>query len=148
MKPFLHFFACLIILGFLSSCSEEGPHKNNVLKFTSAMNNRNGNAASGSTAQGRGIFEYNKTTQELKYNINYQNVMPTAVTINSGQGTDHVVFTLTINPAGNQALGTVPQLSPENQNALLNELMYVNITSKAYPSGEIRGQIFMDAQKY
>jgi hypothetical protein len=148
MKCFFKLLCFIFITGLTFSCSEEGPHKNNILKFSAVINNKLENPASASTAQGRALFEYNKATQELKYNINYQNIVPTAVTINMDGNAPRIVYSLTINPAGNQALGTISNVTEGDQAALINGQMYVNITSAIYPAGEIRGRIVLNGQKY
>jgi hypothetical protein len=148
MKYFFKLLYIIFITGLTFSCSEEGPHKNNVLKFSAIINNKSENPASASTAQGRALFEYNKSMKELKYNINYQNIVPTAVTINIDAGAPRIVYGLTINPAGNQALGTISNVTEGDQAALINGQMYVNITSTIYPAGEIRGKIVLNDSKY
>lgn len=147
MNRFLQLLYTLIILVVISSCSEEGPHKKNILQFNAILD-KTDTPASASTAKGRGIFEYNKSARELKYNINYQNMVPTAVTLNTGGSAPRVVHILKINPAGNQALGTIPNVSEEDQNMLLNGQLFVNITSTVYPAGEIRGQIVIGEIRY
>lgn len=151
MKRFLLLMTGVAMLGLVSSCKEKGPHEEDVVKFHATINSQPAIPKSSSTAQGTGVFEYNKATKELKYNISYQNVTPTAVTINTANPSwqiGAVTYTLSPNPTGGQVSGTVANVSTADQTQLILGAMYVNITSKTYPYGEIRGQITIDQVKY
>ena len=109
MKRFLLLIAGVVMLGFLSSCKEEGPHKEDIVRFSSVINSGATVPKATSAGQGTGTFEYNKNTMELKYNINYQNVVPTSVNIHSANPAwqaGPIVFTLADKPTGKQVQGT------------------------------------------
>ena len=134
------------MLGFVSSCKEEGPHKDDIVKFSAVINSTPTVPKATSSAQGTGVFEYNKTTRDLKYNITYQNITPTSVSINMANPAYEagpIVFTLAQNPTGNQVQGSV-KLNIEQQTALIVGMMYVNIPTAENIYGEIRGQIMAD----
>ncbi|WP_234665775.1 CHRD domain-containing protein [Dyadobacter sp. CY261] len=146
MKRFLLLIAGVLMLGFVTSCKEEGPHKDDIVKFSAVINSSPTVPKATSSAQGTGVFEYNKTTMELKYNINYQNLTPTSVTLNSAVPAwerGGIVETLADNPTGTQVQGTV-KLNTERQTLLIAGAMYINIPTKENPYGEIRGQIIAD----
>ncbi|MCF0055392.1 CHRD domain-containing protein [Dyadobacter sp. CY356] len=151
MKRFLLLMTGVAMLGLVSSCKEEGPQKDDVVKFHATINSQPALPKSSSTAQGTGVFEYNKASMELKYNISYQNVTPVNITINAANPSwqiGDVVYPLATNPTGAQISGTIPNVKVGDQTQLLIGAMYVNITSKTYPYGEIRGQIVIDEVEY
>jgi hypothetical protein len=146
MKRFLLLITGVLMLGFVSSCKEEGPHKDDIVKFSAVINSSATVPKATSSAQGTGVFEYNKTTMDLKYNITYQNITPTSVNIhmaNPAYEAGPMVFALASNPTGNQVQGSV-KLNVEQQTALVVGLMYVNIPTADNIYGEIRGQILAD----
>lgn len=135
MKQLLLLFTMVSVFGLLSSCKEEGPHKDNIAKFTADINVQ--------PAKGTGAFEFNKTTKELSYNISYSNVTPTAVTINvSPQGWDRgsVIFDLPGFSASQVSGKTRPLTSNEIQ-ILVSGQLYVNIQTAEDPSKEYRGNL-------
>ncbi|NIJ54178.1 CHRD domain-containing protein [Dyadobacter arcticus] len=146
MKRFLLLIAGVVMLGFVSSCSEKGPHKDDIVKFSAVINSGPTVPKATSAGQGTGIFEYNKATMELKYNITYQNIVPTSVTLNSANPVweaGPILFTLADKPAGNQVQGT-QRLNTEQQTMLIIGQFYVNIPTAENIYGEIRGQILAD----
>lgn len=146
MKRFLLLIAGVLMLGFVSSCKEEGPHKDDIVKFSAVINSSATVPKSTSSAQGTGVFEYNKNTMELKYNINYQNITPTSVTINAANPAweaGPILFTVADKPTGTQVQGSV-KLNTEQQTQLILGMFYVNIPTAQAFYGEIRGQILAD----
>lgn len=135
MKRFLLFMTGIAMLGSISSCKEEGPHKEDIAKFSAAINVQ--------PAVGTGAFEYNKNTKELTYNISYSGVTPTAVNINiadPGWSRGSSLFVLPGFTAS-QVSGKTRVLSNTEVNNLLSGMLYVNITTAADPLKEYRGQI-------
>ncbi|KAA0993425.1 CHRD domain-containing protein [Dyadobacter aurulentus] len=146
MKRFLLLIAGVLMLGFVSSCKEEGPHKDDIVRFSAVINSTPTVPKATSSAQGTGVFEYNKTTMDLKYNITYQNITPTSVNIHSANPAweaGPMVFPLSNMPAGNQVQGNV-KLNIEQQTMLITGMLYVNIPTEENIYGEIRGQILAD----
>jgi hypothetical protein len=146
MKSFLLLIAGVLTLGFVSSCKEEGPHKDDIVKFSAVINSSPTVPKATSSGQGTGVFEYNKVTMELKYNITYQNITPTSVTINSANPVweaGPILFNLSDAPTGTQVQGT-QKLNVEQQTMLIEGMLYVNIPTETNIYGEIRGQILAD----
>ena len=146
MKRFLLLIAGVLMLGFVTSCKEEGPHKDDIVKFSAVINSSATVPKATSSAQGTGVFEYNKNTMELKYNINYQNITPTSVTINVANPAweaGPILYTLADMPKGTQVQGSV-KLNTEQQTQLILGLMYVNIPTEQNVYAEIRAQIIAD----
>ena len=145
MKRFLLLIAGVLMLGFVTSCKEEGPHKDDIVKFSAVINSGPTVPKATSSAQGTGVFEYNKNTMELKYNINFQNLTPTSVTLNVANPAwerGPIVQTLAENPTA-QVQGSL-KLNTEQQTQLVTGMMYVNVPTEENPYGEIRGQILAD----
>jgi hypothetical protein len=146
MKRFLLLIAGVLMLGFVTSCKEEGPHKDDIVKFSAVINSSPTVPKAASSAQGTGVFEYNKNTMDLKYNITYQNIIPTSVTLNMANPAweaGGILFTLADKPAANQVQGSV-KLNSTQQTQLIAGMMYINIPTAQYYTGEIRGQILAD----
>ncbi|SEJ25040.1 CHRD domain-containing protein [Dyadobacter sp. SG02] len=146
MKRYLLLIAGVLMLGFVTSCKEEGPHKDDIVKFSAVINSSPTVPKSTSSAQGTGVFEYNKNTMELKYNINFQNITPTSVTLNAANpswAAGGIIQTLADKPAG-QVSGTYKLANTEQQTQLILGMMYINIPTELYPFGEIRGQVIAD----
>lgn len=134
------------MLGFVTSCKEEGPHKDDIVKFSAVINSSPTVPKATSSAQGTGVFEYNKNTMDLKYNINFQNIKPTSVTLNAANPAwerGGIIQTLAENPTG-QVTGTYKLKNEEEQTQLIMGMMYINIPTEENPYGEIRGQIIAD----
>ena len=146
MKRFLLLIAGVVMLGFVSSCKEEGPHKDDIVRFSAVINSSATVPKATSAGQGTGVFEYNKNTMELKYNITYQNITPTSVNIHSANPSweaGPILYALAEKPAGNQVQGT-QKLNTEQQTQLVVGMLYVNIPTAENIYGEIRGQIIAD----
>jgi len=146
MKRFLLLIAGVLMLGFVTSCKEEGPHKDDIVKFSAVINSSPTVPKATSSAQGTGVFEYNKNTMELKYNINFQNITPTSVTLNAANPAwerGGIIKELATNPTG-QVSGTYKVQTIEQQTQLILGMMYINVPTELYPYGEIRGQVIAD----
>lgn len=142
MKRFLLFFAMIISVGLISSCEEKGPHKDDIVRFTATMNSQQTIPRATSSAQGTGVFEYNKTTMELSYNLTYQNLTPKSASINYASPAweaGDIIFELP-NPTATQTAGKVT-LNVEQQTWLIEGSLYVNLPTEENIYGEIRGQI-------
>jgi hypothetical protein len=147
MKRFLLLIAGVLMLGFVTSCKEEGPHKDDIVKFSAVINSSPTVPKATSSAQGTGVFEYNKNTMELKYNINFQNITPTSVTLNAANPAwerGGIIQTLIDKPAAGQVSGSYKLKTTDEQTQLILGMMYINIPTELYPYGEIRGQIIAD----
>jgi hypothetical protein len=135
MKRFLLFMTGVALLGSISSCKEEGPHKEDIAKFSAAITIQ--------PAQGTGAFEYNKNTKELTYNISYSGVTPTRIDINRASPAwerGPSVFPLA-GFSASQVSGKTRALTNEEVAHLLAGQFYVNITTAEEPYKEYRGQI-------
>ena len=150
MKRILLLLTVVFIAGATFSCKEEGPHKENIVKFTATINSSQTVPKVSAQGQGIGTFEYNKTTRELSYNITYQNVTATSISVHRGipaWAAGDRVFYITETPTGGQAQGK-KTLTIEEQRELFAGELYVNIPTKINWYGEIRGQILANKEEY
>ncbi|TDB66981.1 CHRD domain-containing protein [Arundinibacter roseus] len=126
------------------SCKEEGPDKDDIVRFESTINSNNTIPRSTSSAQGSAVLEYNKRTNTLSYNVTYQGITPTAAHIHSAKpawetGPVEVPFA----NIGTSPITGSTVLSQDQENLLMLGNMYINIHSAEYPAGEIRGQVLL-----
>lgn len=150
MKQILLLFTSIFMVGTMLSCKEEGPHKDDIVKFTATINSDQTVPRVSAAGKGIGVFEYNKSTMSLKYNITFQNVTPTSVTINHATPAweaGPILFELANNPTGGQIQGS-ETLTNDQQTALITGTLYVNIPTKDNVYGELRGQILADEEEY
>ena len=144
MKQIAAFLVGTLMLGSLVSCEVEGPHLDDVVEYQATLNSGNTIPKATSSAQGSASLEYNKETMVLSYNITYQGLTPEAVRIHSAQPAWEVgapVFNLN-NISTSPITGSVT-LTQDQENLLRLGNMYINIPTKQYPYGEIRGQILL-----
>lgn len=133
--------AAVLVTG-MQSCEVEGPDQDEVVKYQATINSQNTVPRTTSSAQGSALLEYNKTTRMLTYNVTYQGLTPTAGHIHKAEPaweTGPVVI-----PFAN--VGTSPitgsmKLDNELETLLRLGNLYINLHSKEYPAGEIRGQV-------
>ncbi|WP_025761644.1 CHRD domain-containing protein [Dyadobacter tibetensis] len=146
MKRILLLFTAVLVTGVMFSCKEEGPHKDDIIKFSAVINSDQTVPRVSAAGKGSGVFEYNKVTKSLKYNITYQNVTPTSITLNNASPAweaGPIQFILADKPTGGQVQGAVT-LSTELQTALILGGLYINIPTAENVYGELRGQIIAD----
>ncbi len=126
----------------MQSCEIEGPDQDDVVKYEARIDNRFIQPKTTSSAQGAASFEYNKTNRTLSYNITFQGLTPTAVTINRAEPfyeNGPIVFELP-NFATSPLTGS-KTLTNEQETDLRLGRMYVLVFTKDNRFGEIRGQI-------
>ena len=94
-----------------------------------------------STATGTSTLTYNSSTKTFTDVTSYSGLMPIAGHIHKGvvgvAGPVIFPFTDLTSPITLNS----PVLTDEQITALLNDSMYVNLHTQAYPGGEIRGQL-------
>lgn len=126
----------------MQSCQIEGPDQDDVVKYQATISSKNTIPRTTSSAQGSASIEYNKTTRMLTYNITYQGLKPIAGHIHKAQpaweaGPVVIPFD---NVASSPITGS-KQLDNELETLLRLGNLYINLHTKEYPAGEIRGQI-------
>lgn len=144
MKQLSFFLMGAIMIGSLLSCDIEGPDQNDIVKYEATINSSNTQPKATSSAQGSAVLEYNKTTKVLTYSVTFTGLTPTAAHIHKAQPwweTGPVVVPFT-NFSTSPITGSAT-LTQDLEDLLRFGNLYINIHTKEYPQGEIRGQILI-----
>jgi CHRD domain len=100
-----------------------------------------GTAHSASDAFAEAQFTYDSSSRALDYYVNYDGVAPSKMDIHGPAGAgENAPALVTLSLSESPISGTVT-LTPEQAAELLAGKTYLDIHSKTYPDGEIRGQI-------
>ena len=115
----------------------------NTITLKATLNGENEVPANSSVASGTAIFTYNTTSYVLSGTVNYAGLLPTAAHIQKGAAgvVGAVVFTVGTSPYTSPIRFTSAPLTAGQITELMAGMYYINIDSKAFPNGEIRGQI-------
>ena len=136
-KSLLPILALALIV---SSCSKSS----GTLYVTGELNSANQVPTNSSYAIGLLSGTYDDDTNILKLKTTFSSVItPTAGHIHEGAAgvNGPVLFDLGINSGLSPFNFTSPALTTEQETALRNGELYVNLHSVNFPNGEIRGQI-------
>lgn len=98
-------------------------------------------ARSGSDAFAEAQFTYDSTSRALDYYVNYDGVAPAKMDIHGPAGVGENAPGLVTLPLSESPISGTVTLTGEQAAELLAGKTYLDIHSKAYPDGEIRGQI-------
>lgn len=142
MRKLSVFIMGALLSSSLVSCDIEGPDQSDIVKYEATINSSNSQPKATSSAQGSAALEYNKVTKVLTYSVTYQGLTPTAAHIHKAEpswSTGPVVVPFS-NVATSPISGSVT-LSQDLENLLRFGNLYINLHTKEYPQGEIRGQI-------
>jgi len=129
---------------FITENPMEGSLKNiNIISFfKSNINSIQEIPQNPSSADGIGLFEYNHTSQLLKFSINYTGLTTDEIISHIHLGSigseGQIQFDL---PTGETKLGYVGPLTDLQERELFAGNLYVDIHSNLFADGEIRGQI-------
>lgn len=146
MKTTLIVYTLLSLILFGSgSCKKDSSPATvaNTITFKATLNGENEIPANSSLASGTAIFTYNTTTFVLSGTVNYAGLLPTAAHIQKGATgiAGVVVFTVGTSSFTSPISFTSTPLTAGQITELMAGMYYINIDSKAFPNGEIRGQI-------
>ena len=132
----------IVSLTLFSACSkkEDTPPASTTTNFTATINGAQQVPAVTSTATGEFLGAYDSGTKQLTYTVTYRGLTPTIAHIHIGAPGVKGVVAIPFANLTSPITGTVT-LSLSQADNLLNNSMYVNMHSNAYPDGEIRGNI-------
>ena len=135
-------FAYLAIaaFGLLAACSKKEVTPTNITNLSATLDGSQQVPANSSTASGLFSGTYDGNSKVLTYNVSYRGIMPTAAHIHTGAPGTSGGISINFSGLTSPITGTA-YLSLDQINDLLNNRMYVNIHSSAFPNGEIRGDI-------
>ena len=103
-------------------------------------------AGTPSTATGDGYFELSHGRNRLAYRVTTKDVVnETAAHIHNDDEGGAIVHPLTVGPikAGEWDSDDAPAMTEARVVSLLNNRLYVNVHTSAFPGGEIRGQLLL-----
>ena len=139
-KSYIFFLASALSLFTACSKSSDATPTNTTTSLTAAINGTQQVPANSSTANGAFEGVYTSSNKQLTYSVTFSGFTPLAAHIHSGapgtNGSVAIPFATLTSPI----TGTVT-LTDDQAAQLLNNGMYVNMHSKDFSNGEIRGDI-------
>lgn len=145
MKHFIQLSAIAFFFFISASCKKDSTSNNNnnstKVNFLAILSGTNETSANASTATGSSIGVYDTYTKILTVSTTYAGITVTIAHIHKGEpgvnGPVEFPFTVTASPI----LFSSSALSTSDESDLMENKMYVNLHSAAFPGGEIRGQL-------
>lgn len=142
MRKFAILLMSVVFMGSVISCKIEGPDTSDIVKYQATINSNNTIPKATSSAQGSAALEYNKATKVLTYNITYQGLTPTVAHIHKAEPAwETGPAIIPFSNVGTSPITGSATLTQDQENFLRFGNLYINIHTKEYPYGEIRGQI-------
>ena len=147
-KPILMFSAIFCMLALFSACkkkiqrpAEKKEIEYNITSVVNATNTKSGSAATAVLSA-----TYLKSNKTLRYNLRFSDIEPESVNLHLGTTTE--LGTLVVNLKKEGAKYSAPSigsvvLNEAGEKALLEDKVYINLTSTKFPAGEIRGQLLL-----
>ncbi len=145
MKRLFNFLAIATLLVLGNSCGKDDspPLDPNITFKATLTGAQEAPTPNSSTATGTATIVFNQDTKILTLNMTYTGVTATNMHIHKGATgvSGPVIYGLGVTPFSSPVNYTSPAITVGQQDSLINNLLYVNIHSSAFPGGEIRGQI-------
>lgn len=147
-KPILMLSAICCTLALFSACKKKtqrpADKKEIEYNITSVVNATN--TGTGSTATAIFSATYLKSNKTLRYNLRFSNIDPESANLHLGTATE--LGALVVNLKKEGAKYTLPSigsvvLNETGEKALLEDKLYLNLSSTKFPAGEIRGQLLV-----
>jgi len=133
-------YLAIAVFGLLTACSKKEVVPTNITNLSATLDGSQQVPANSSTASGGFFGTYDGNSKILTYTVTYRGITPTAGHIHTGAPGMSGPISITFSGLTSPITGTA-YLSLDQINDLLNNHMYVNIHSSAFPNGEIRGDI-------
>ena len=135
-------FITVLLLAFVVTSCDDDDIDDNIVMFKAELKGTNEVPSNTSEAKGNTVLTFNKKTMKFNATTTYTGLTPTGGHIHMAEkGVNGAV----VYPFGtNLASPIVFQsgvLTEEQAKALMDEKLYVNLHTEAYPGGEIRGQL-------
>ncbi len=137
----LKLLTAVFFLTMLFSCSNKDKHDDGITVFKATLKGSSEVPGNPSTATGSSTLKYDGSTKTFTAVTTYDGLTPIAGHIHKGaEGVaGPVVFPFT--DLTSPITLNSPVLTDEQVTALFKDSMYVNLHTKDYPAGEIRGQL-------
>ena len=132
----------IILIIIFSACKKDNSNDNNSdVNFSATLSGASESSPNASTATGSSTGVYNMSTKILTVTTTYSGITVTVGHIHKGEigvsGPVEFPFIITASPIQ----FTSSALSTSEETDLMENKLYVNLHSAAYPGGEIRGQL-------
>ncbi|GAB3876893.1 CHRD domain-containing protein [Hymenobacter segetis] len=130
-------------LSLFTACSKKDdatPAASTTTNLTAAINGTQQVPANSTTAAGTFAGVYTSSNKQLTYTVTFSGFTPSAAHIHSGAPGVNGAVAIPFSSLTSPITGTVT-LTDDQATQLLNNGMYVNMHSTAFPNGEIRGDI-------
>ncbi|WP_460610732.1 CHRD domain-containing protein [Hymenobacter terrigena] len=129
-------------MSLFTACSKDDatPTANTTTNLTATINGAQQVPANNTTAAGAFAGVYTSSNKLLTYTVTFSGFTPSAAHIHSGAPGVNGAVAIPFSSLTSPITGTVT-LTDDQANQLLNNGMYVNMHSTAFPNGEIRGDI-------
>jgi hypothetical protein len=90
---------------------------------------------------GEAQLTYDSTTRRLEYYVSYDGVAPSKIDLHGPAGPAETAGAILAIPMSGSPISGAAILTPEQADMLLAGKLYIDMHSKAYADGEVRGQI-------
>jgi hypothetical protein len=130
----------LLSVSVIPACKED-KKTDTIYNYDVTLSGANEVPANASTATGKFVGSYTRSTKVLSFTLSYSGMTPTDWHIHRGDVTVSGPVEIGLNPVVPSPLTKSVTLTAEQETELLNENFYVNIHSMQFPGGEIRAQL-------
>ncbi len=141
-KRIMLFITVLLFAFVLTSCDDDNVDDDNIIMFKAELKGSNEVPSNTSEAKGTTLLTFNKKTMMFNASTTYTGLTPLGGHIHMAEkGVNGAV----VYPFGTKLTSPIVfqsgVLTEDQVKALMDEKLYVNLHSEAYPGGEIRGQL-------
>jgi hypothetical protein len=131
----------LLSVSTILACKKDKKTSDTIYNYDVALSGTNEVPANASTATGRFVGSYTKSTKVLSFTLSYSGLAPTDWHIHKGDPTTSGPVEIGLNPVVPSPLTKSVTLTSAQETDLLSGNYYVNIHSLDFPGGEIRAQL-------
>ena len=131
----------LLVFTTLFSCSKKDKPNNDITIFKATLMGASATPPNPSTATGTSTLTYNSSTKTFTDITSYSGLTPIAGHIHKGAIGEAGPIIFPFTDLTSPITLNSPVLTDEQITALFKDSMYVNLHTKEYPAGEIRGQL-------
>jgi hypothetical protein len=143
MKNLKKFSGLLLMIGLITTGCGKSDNTviDKIYHYDVTLSGANEVPANASTATGKFVGSYTKSTRALAFTLSYSGITATDWHIHKGGTTVSGPVEISLNPVVPSPLQKSVTLTAEQELDLLAGNFYVNIHSATFPAGEIRAQL-------
>jgi len=135
------FILAMLSMSTLVACKKDKKASDTTYNYDVTLSGASEVPANASTATGKFVGTYTKSTKVLNFTLSYSGMVPTDWHIHKGAPTVSGPVQIALNPIVPSPLTKSVTLTAEQEADLLSGNYYVNIHSVDFPGGEIRAQL-------